>query len=75
MRTICTMVVGGLLTLTGLYVHDVLATGIAPRGATASPQRAIVNWNVAVSEASMVGENAHTAWLGLEGALQVAVKK
>jgi hypothetical protein len=66
MRSVWAMIVGGLVTLTGLYIHDVLATGTIPRAASASPEGAIVNWNVAVSELSILGENVQNALLGLK---------
>ena len=63
MRTFFGMILGCLLTIVVLYVHDSM---VAPAGtATANPSRVIVNWDVATSEWWQVTEGVHAIWLKL----------
>ena len=62
MRTFIGMILGCLLTIGVVYVHDSTVAG----GATASTSRAIVNWDVAKSEWIEVKENVRTTWLKLK---------
>jgi hypothetical protein len=64
MRTFVGMILGCLLTIGVVYVHDAMATSTVANGTTTS--RAIVNWDVAASEWGEVKENARTAWLKLK---------
>jgi hypothetical protein len=66
MRTFLGMILGCLLTVGVVYVHDSMATSTVANGPAASPSRAIVNWDVAASEWLYVKENARTAWLKLK---------
>ncbi len=66
MKTILGMILGCLLTIGIVYVHDSMATSTVASGTTASTSRAIVNWDVAASEWGQVTENVHTAWLKLK---------
>lgn len=65
MRTFVGMILGCLLTIGVVYVHDSMATSTAANGTTTT-SRAIVNWDVAASEWGEVKENARTAWLKLK---------
>ena len=66
MKTFLGMILGCLLTIGIVYVHDSMATSTVASGTTASTSRAIVNWDVAASEWGQVTENVHTAWLKLK---------
>ena len=66
MRTILGMILGSLLTIAVVYVHDSMATSTVTSGATASTSRAIVNWDVAASEWGQVKQTVHTTWLKLK---------
>jgi hypothetical protein len=66
MRTLFGMILGCLLTVAVVYVHDSMATSTVGSGATAGTTRAIVNWDVAASEWGQVEEHVRTAWLKLK---------
>jgi len=60
------MILGCLLTIGVVYVHDSMATSTVSSGTTASTSRAIVNWDVAKNEWVEVKENVRTTWLKLK---------
>jgi hypothetical protein len=60
------MILGCLLTIGVVYVHDSMATSTVASGTTASTSRAIVNWDVAKNEWVEVKENVRTTWLKLK---------
>ena len=66
MRTFFGMILGCLLTIGVVYVHDSMATSTVASGTTASTSRAIVNWDVAKNEWVEVKENVRTTWLKLK---------
>jgi len=66
MRTFLGMVLGCLLTIGVVYVHDSMATSTVASGASAGTSRQIVNWDVAASEWGQVKENVRTTWLKLK---------
>ncbi|MBC8036245.1 MAG: hypothetical protein H7X89_03405 [Rhizobiales bacterium] len=66
MRTFIGMILGCLLTIAAVYVHDSMATSTVAIGETAGTSRAIVNWDVAEREWGEVKENLNTAWLKLK---------
>lgn len=65
MRTFLGMILGCLLTIGVVYVHDSMATSTVASGTSAGPSRQIVNWDVAASEWGQVKANARTTWLKL----------
>lgn len=65
MRTFLGMILGCLLTIGVVYVHDSMATSTGASGSTASISRQIVNWDVAASEWGHVKQNVRTTWLKL----------
>lgn len=65
MRTFLGMVLGCLLTIGVVYVHDSMATSTVASGTSAGASRQIVNWDVAASEWGQVRENVRTTWLKL----------
>ena len=66
MREFLGIVLGCLLTVAVVYVHDSMVTSTVANGDTAGASRQIVNWNVAASEWNSVKENVHTTWLKLK---------
>ena len=66
MRTFIGMILGCLLTIGVVYVHDSMVTSAVANGTTASTPRAIVNWDVAKSEWVEVKENVRITWLKLK---------
>lgn len=65
MRTFLGMILGCLLTIAVVYIHDSMATSTVASGSTVGMSRQIVNWDVAASEWGQVKENVHTTWLKL----------
>jgi hypothetical protein len=61
-RTLFGMILGCLLTIAIVYIHDSMATSTA----TSTVSRAIVNWDVAASEWGQVEKSVRTAWLKLK---------
>jgi hypothetical protein len=51
MRTFLGMVLGCLLTIGFVYIHDSMATSTVASGVSAGTSRQIVNWDVAASGA------------------------
>lgn len=66
MRTFLGMILGCLLTVGAVYIHDSMTTSTVASGALADSSRQIVNWDVAASEWGQVKENVHTTWLKLK---------
>jgi hypothetical protein len=66
MRTLLGMILGCLLTVAVVYMHDSMATSTVASGASAGSSRQIVNWDVAKSELSQVQSDLNTAWLKLK---------
>jgi len=66
MRTFIGMILGCLLTVCVVYVHDSMVTSTVANGPADGTARAIVNWDVAKSEWIEVKENVRTAWLKLK---------
>jgi len=66
MRTFIGMILGCLLTIGVVYVHDSMATSTVANGPAANASQAIVNWDVAKSEWVEVKENVRTTWLKIK---------
>lgn len=66
MRTFLGIVLGCLITICVLYIHDSMITSTVASGASAGASRQIVNWDVAASEWGQVKDNVHTTWLKLK---------
>jgi hypothetical protein len=60
------MILGCLLTIGVVYVHDSMATSTVANGTTAGTSRAIVNWDVARNEWVEVKDNVRTTWQKLK---------
>jgi len=65
MRTFFGMILGCLLTIAVVYMHDSMATSTVANGSSASASQQIVNWDVARAELGQVKSDLHTAWLKL----------
>ena len=65
MRTLFGMILGCLLTIGVLYVHDSMVASGGAGTATPNTARVIVNWNVATSEWGQVTQEMHAIWLKL----------
>ena len=66
MRTFLGMILGCLLTIAVVFIHDSMAASTVASGNAAGTSRQIVNWDVAASEWGQVKENVHTTWLKLK---------
>lgn len=61
MRTFMGMILGCLLTIGIVYMHDMSATSSVSSGASVSDSRTIVNWDVASQKWGQVTQNAKHA--------------
>ena len=66
MRRFIGMILGCLLTVGAVYVHDSMATSTVASGTTASTSRQIVNWDVAQAQWIEVKNDVHATWLKLK---------
>jgi len=66
MRIFFGMILGCLLTIAVVYMHDSMATSTVANGSSASQSQQIVNWDVARSEWGQMRSDLHTAWLKLK---------
>jgi hypothetical protein len=70
MRTLLGMILGCLLTVGIVYLHDMRASST---GGTAGIQsRQIVNWDVAQANWNMVADNARQVWARLKESIKPA---
>jgi hypothetical protein len=69
MRTFFGMILGCLLTIALLYIHDTMVTSSVANGSSATQASQIVNWDVAGREWTRVTDNIHTAWVKLTGTI------
>lgn len=65
MRTFLGMILGCLLTIAFVYMHDSMATSTVASGPAAATTAQIVNWDVAEREWSRVTDGVRTAWVRL----------
>ena len=65
MRMFLGMIIGCLLTVAVVYIHDSTAATPVAGIATTSKPGAIVNWDMAAFEWGQVKEDVRTAWLKL----------
>jgi hypothetical protein len=63
MRTFFGMILGALLLVAGVYVHDSMQTSSVANGQVAQANRAIVNWDVAATDWQALKGRAHDDWL------------
>jgi hypothetical protein len=63
MRTFLGMILGCLLTVVVVYMHDAMVTSTVANGSPAGASSAqIVNWNVAASEWDRMTINIRAGW-------------
>jgi hypothetical protein len=65
MRTFLGMILGALLLIAGVYIHDSMATSSVANGEVAQSSRTLVNWDVASSDWDIVKTRAHADWVRL----------
>jgi len=66
MRTFFGMILGCLLTIGIVYLHDVQATSTVAGGTTGIETRQIVNWDVARANWTKVTDNVRHTWIKLK---------
>lgn len=65
MRTFLGMILGALLLVAGVYVHDSMVTSTVASGEVAQSSRTLVNWDVASSDWNIMKTRAHEDWVRL----------
>jgi len=63
MQTFFGMILGALLLVCGVYVHDSMQTSAVANGEVATSNRTIVNWEVAKADWDMLRDRAHKDWV------------
>ena len=63
MRTFFGMILGALLLVFGVYVHDSMQTSTVASGQVAQSNRTIVNWDVAAADWKTLKTRAHEEWV------------
>jgi hypothetical protein len=65
MQVILGMILGALLLIAGVYIHDSQSTSTVANGPNAATGRTIVNWDVASADWGVVKARAHEGWVRL----------
>ena len=63
MRTLFGMILGALLLVFGVYIHDSMQTSNVVNGEVAQANRTIVNWDVAAENWKLLKTRAHDEWV------------
>jgi len=63
MQTFLGMILGALLLVAGVYLHDSIRTSSVANGQVAQANRTIVNWDVAQSDWNRLKARAHEDWV------------
>jgi hypothetical protein len=71
MRTFLGMVLGCLLTIGIVYLHDVRASSTVASNTTGIETRQIVNWDVAQANWNKMTENVREAFVKLKDSINV----
>jgi hypothetical protein len=74
MRTFFGMILGCLLTIGLVYIHDVRASSTVASSTTGIETRQIVNWDVAQANWNKMTENAKHAWIKLRDGVNSTIK-
>jgi hypothetical protein len=74
MRTFFGMILGCLLTIGLVYIHDVRASSTVASSTTGIETRQIVNWDVAQANWNKMTENARHAWIKLRDGVNNTIK-
>ena len=70
MRELFGMILGCVLTIGFVYVHDMRATSTVANGTTALENRQIVNWDVAQANWNRMTENARHALIKIRDSVK-----
>ncbi len=65
MRVFLGMILGALLLVVGVYIHDSMSTSTVASGQVAPANRTIVNWDVASADWNALKQRAHEDWIKL----------
>jgi hypothetical protein len=65
MRTFLGMILGALLLVAGVYLHDSMVTSTVANGEVAQSSRTLVNWDVASNDWNIMKTRAHEDWVRL----------
>jgi hypothetical protein len=65
MQVILGMILGAVLLIAGVYIHDSQTTSTVANGPNASAGQTIVNWDVASADWRAVKARAHQDWVRL----------
>ena len=65
MRVFLGMILGALLLVMGVYMHDSMLTSTVANGQVAQTNRTIVNWDVAATDWNALKVRAHEDWIKL----------
>jgi hypothetical protein len=65
MRVFLGMILGAMLLVVGVYIHDSQPTSTVASGQNASGNRTIVNWDVAAADWHALKTRAHDDWIRL----------
>jgi hypothetical protein len=65
MQTFLGMILGAVLLVAGVYIHDSMVTSTVANGQVAQSGRTLVNWDVASSDWDIVKTRAHQDWVRL----------
>jgi hypothetical protein len=71
MRTFMGMILGCLLTIGIVYLHDVRATSSVASSTTGIETRQIVNWDVAAANWNKMTDNVREAFVKLRDSVNV----
>jgi len=63
MQTIVGIILGALLLVLGVYIHDSMVTSTVANGQLAQNNRTIVNWDVVASDWNSLKTQAHDDWI------------
>jgi hypothetical protein len=74
MRTFLGMILGCVLTIGLVYIHDVRASSTVASSTTGIETRQIVNWDVAQANWNKMTENARLAWIKLRDGVNSTIK-
>jgi hypothetical protein len=72
MRTFLGMILGCVLTIGLVYVHDMRASSSVASSTTGVETRQIVNWDVAQANWNKMTDNARHAWSKLKESVRQA---
>jgi hypothetical protein len=63
MQSFLGMILGAVLVIGSVYIHDSIQTSTVANGPEAQSNRTIVNWDVAATDWQAVKARAHDDWV------------